>query len=229
MSSAAQRRCARRRAARGARCGCTRAHAGGLRRGRPGRGPRARRRGAGLPRGPGRDAVRGTGAGAPRAAARRDRPRARRRLPRDRAQVPAAREPRPAARRDRPPASPTSFVSWSSSQPRVVATLGSFATALLSGRALGITRVHGQEQEVTLGGRRRDPLPALPPGGGALHARRCSTCSSTTSRRLPELLAGGGGARVDSTQSPAGCAGVDGGTARARAEGRRQPVQLGLF
>src|SRR6188472_2422778 len=39
-------------------------------------------------------------------------------------------------------------------EPRVVATLGNFATKLLSGRPTGITRVHGQEQEVTLGGRR---------------------------------------------------------------------------
>jgi uracil-DNA glycosylase family 4 len=36
-------------------------------------------------------------------------------------------------------------------QPQVVATLGNFATKLLSGRPLGITRVHGQELEVTLG------------------------------------------------------------------------------
>ena len=36
-------------------------------------------------------------------------------------------------------------------RPRVVATLGNFATKLLSGRSFGITRVHGQEQEVTLG------------------------------------------------------------------------------
>ena len=36
-------------------------------------------------------------------------------------------------------------------QPRVVATLGNFATKLLSGKPHGITRVHGQEQEVTLG------------------------------------------------------------------------------
>jgi DNA polymerase len=35
-------------------------------------------------------------------------------------------------------------------RPHVVATLGNFATKLLSGRSLGITRVHGQEQEVTL-------------------------------------------------------------------------------
>ena len=38
-------------------------------------------------------------------------------------------------------------------EPRVIATLGNFATKLLSGKQLGITRVHGQEQEVTLGGR----------------------------------------------------------------------------
>ena len=36
-------------------------------------------------------------------------------------------------------------------QPKLVATLGNFATKLLSGRPLGITRVHGQEQPVTLG------------------------------------------------------------------------------
>jgi uracil-DNA glycosylase family 4 len=37
--------------------------------------------------------------------------------------------------------------------PRVVVTLGNFATKLLSGRPDGITRVHGVEQEVVLGGR----------------------------------------------------------------------------
>ena len=39
-------------------------------------------------------------------------------------------------------------------QPKVVATLGNFATKLLSGRPTGITRVHGQPQETTLGGNR---------------------------------------------------------------------------
>ena len=38
-------------------------------------------------------------------------------------------------------------------EPKVVATLGNFSTKLLSGKQLGITRVHGQEQEITLGGR----------------------------------------------------------------------------
>ena len=55
-------------------------------------------------------------------------------------------------------------------QPKVVATLGNFATKLLSGRPLGITRVHGQEQETTLGGNQRAAVSALPSGRRALHA-----------------------------------------------------------
>ena len=38
--------------------------------------------------------------------------------------------------------------------PRVVATLGNFATKLLSGKPTGITRVHGGEQDTTVGGNR---------------------------------------------------------------------------
>ena len=37
-------------------------------------------------------------------------------------------------------------------QPKLVATLGNFATKLLSGKPVGITRVHGQQQQVSLGG-----------------------------------------------------------------------------
>ena len=48
-------------------------------------------------------------------------------------------------------------------QPKLVGTLGNFATKLLSGKPTGITRVHGQEQQVELGGR----------------ARCCSTRSTT--------------------------------------------------
>jgi DNA polymerase len=36
-------------------------------------------------------------------------------------------------------------------EPKLVATLGNFATKLLSGKPAGITKVHGYEQEVTLG------------------------------------------------------------------------------
>src|SRR3954468_21792387 len=37
-------------------------------------------------------------------------------------------------------------------RPKVVATLGNFATKLLSGKPAGITQVHGREQQVVLGG-----------------------------------------------------------------------------
>src|SRR5207244_8983249 len=51
-------------------------------------------------------------------------------------------------------------------QPRVVATLGNFATKLLSGKPTGITRVHGQEQETTVGERRVLLYPLYPPDAG---------------------------------------------------------------
>ena len=73
-------------------------------------------------------------------------------------------------------------------EPKVIATLGNFATKLLSGRPLGITRVHGQEQELTIAGRSVAPLSDLPPGGGALHAGDARRCSRPTSPACPELL-----------------------------------------
>ena len=55
-------------------------------------------------------------------------------------------------------------------RPTLVATLGNFATKLLSGKPTGITQVHGREQEVVLGGNPGHALPDLPSGCGALHA-----------------------------------------------------------
>ena len=55
-------------------------------------------------------------------------------------------------------------------QPRLVATLGNFATKLLSGKPAGITQVHGREQQVVARRPARDALPDLPSRGGALHA-----------------------------------------------------------
>ena len=55
-------------------------------------------------------------------------------------------------------------------EPRVVCTLGNFATKLLSGNPAGITRVRGTPQVHELGGRGRLPAAALPPGRGAAHA-----------------------------------------------------------
>jgi len=72
-------------------------------------------------------------------------------------------------------------------EPRVVATLGNFATKLLSGRPTGITRVHGQEQETTLGGRRLLLYPIYHPAA-ALYTPRMLEVLQSDFARLPELL-----------------------------------------
>src|SRR5438128_6106346 len=72
-------------------------------------------------------------------------------------------------------------------EPKLVATLGNFATKLLSGKPLGITRVHGQEQEVTLGGRRVLLYPIYHPAA-ALYTPRMLEVLKSDFARLPELM-----------------------------------------
>lgn len=72
-------------------------------------------------------------------------------------------------------------------EPRVIATLGNFATKLLSGKQLGITRVHGQEQDVVLGGRRVLLYPLYHPAA-ALYTPSMLTVLEEDVGRLPELL-----------------------------------------
>jgi uracil-DNA glycosylase len=72
-------------------------------------------------------------------------------------------------------------------EPRVVATLGNFATKLLSGRPTGITRVHGQEQETTLGARRVLLYPIYHPAA-ALYTPRMLEVLKSDFARLPELF-----------------------------------------
>ena len=72
-------------------------------------------------------------------------------------------------------------------EPKVVATLGNFATKLLSGKQLGITRVHGQEQEVTLGGRSVLLYPIYHPAA-ALYTPAMLKVLEEDFRRLPELI-----------------------------------------
>ncbi len=74
-------------------------------------------------------------------------------------------------------------------EPRVVATLGNFATKLLSGRPLGITRVHGQEQEVTLGARSVLLYPIYHPAA-ALYTPAMLKVLETDFARIPALLSG---------------------------------------
>ena len=117
--------------------------------------------------------------------------------------------------------------------PRVVATLGSFATALLSGRAVGITRVHGQEREVTLGGRPVILYPLYHPAA-ALYTPAMLDVLEADVARLPALLSEANGLRGDSPQDgpqgrPSASRAVPEADADGAAVGGRRPVQLGLF
>ena len=75
-------------------------------------------------------------------------------------------------------------------QPTVIATLGNFATKLLSGRPVGITRVHGQEQRVTVAGRSVLLYPLYHPAA-ALYTPAMLKVLESDFARLPELLARG--------------------------------------
>jgi uracil-DNA glycosylase len=72
-------------------------------------------------------------------------------------------------------------------EPKLVATLGNFATKLLSGRPLGITRVHGQEQPTTLGGREVLLYPLYHPAA-ALYTPAMLKVLEADFARIPELL-----------------------------------------
>jgi uracil-DNA glycosylase len=72
-------------------------------------------------------------------------------------------------------------------RPTVVATLGNFATKLLSGRPLGITRVHGQEQSTTIAGRQVLLYPLYHPAA-ALYTPAMLKVLESDFARLPELL-----------------------------------------
>jgi DNA polymerase len=72
-------------------------------------------------------------------------------------------------------------------RPIVVATLGNFATKLLSGRPLGITRVHGREEETTLGGRKVLLYPLYHPAA-ALYTPAMLKVLESDFARVPELL-----------------------------------------
>jgi uracil-DNA glycosylase len=72
-------------------------------------------------------------------------------------------------------------------RPRVVATLGNFATKLLSGKPQGITRVHGREQETTLGGNRVLLYPLYHPAA-ALYTPAMLQVLESDFARLPALL-----------------------------------------
>jgi DNA polymerase len=104
-------------------------------------------------------------------------------------------------------------------QPRLVATLGNFATKLLSGRPLGITRVHGQDQEVSLGGSRVTLYPLYHPAA-ALYTPSMLKVLEEDFARIPGLI-GRAEAATPVALAPA--------PEPLQAAPEPEPVQLGLF
>src|SRR4029077_20046631 len=72
----------------------------------------------------------------------------------------------------------------------LVATLGNFATKLLSGKPTGITQVHGREQNVVLGGNEVTLYPIFHPAA-ALYTPRMLQVLEQDFARIPELLCRG--------------------------------------
>jgi len=100
-------------------------------------------------------------------------------------------------------------------QPKLVATLGNFATKLLSGKPAGITRVHGYEQEVTLGARTVLLYPIFHPAA-ALYTPSMLKVLEEDFARIPAILER---ALAEPVAEPE----------PAAAEPEPEPVQLGLF
>ncbi len=74
-------------------------------------------------------------------------------------------------------------------EPKLVATLGNFATKLLSGKPAGITRVHGRPQEAVVGGRRVTLYPIYHPAA-ALYTPAMLKTLEEDFASIPALLAG---------------------------------------
>ena len=72
-------------------------------------------------------------------------------------------------------------------EPKLVATLGNFATKLLSGKPAGITKVHGYPQEVTLGSRSVLLYPLFHPAA-ALYTPSMLKVLEEDFARIPALL-----------------------------------------
>jgi uracil-DNA glycosylase family 4 len=106
-------------------------------------------------------------------------------------------------------------------RPRVVCTLGNFATKLLSGSPLGITRVHGRPQTCRLGDVEVQLFPIFHPAA-ALYTPSMLDTLRADFMRIPELLAGGGTDDHEPT-TPQLVA------AHAGAQPEPEPAQLGLF
>ena len=116
-------------------------------------------------------------------------------------------------------------------RPRVVATLGNFATKLLSGRSLGITRVHGQEHEVPLAGTTLVLLPLYHPAA-ALYTPSMLKALEDDFARIPALLGRPAPTPVPAHAPPSSDDPVEHSTAdvaETEAVESGMALQLGLF
>jgi len=100
---------------------------------------------------------------------------------------------RPPGNRDPQPEEIDSCRPWLEEQvrliePRVIGTLGNFATKLLTGSPTGITKVRGTAQHHTLGGRPVLLLPLFHPAAG-LRTPRVAEQLREDFRLIPDLLA----------------------------------------
>ncbi len=150
---------------------------------------------------------------------------------------PGNRDPRPEEIEE---CSPHLFRQIELIEPRVVCTLGNFATKLLSGRPEGITRVHGQPQRREIAGRTVLLYPLFHPAA-ALRTEAVQGLLREDFARLPGLLAEEGGAQGGGEAEPApplapglreppppGAA-ADGPSLRQDRPSLREDSQLGLF
>jgi uracil-DNA glycosylase len=99
---------------------------------------------------------------------------------------------RPPANRDPQPEEIDSCRPWLEQrieliQPRVICTLGNFATKLLTRNPAGITKVRGTPQEHVIGGRSVYMLPLFHPAAG-LRTPRVAEQLREDFRQIPELL-----------------------------------------
>jgi uracil-DNA glycosylase len=112
-------------------------------------------------------------------------------------------------------------------RPRVVATLGNFATRLLSGRPFGITKVHGQEHEVALASATVVLYPLYHPAA-ALYTPSMLRALEEDFARIPALLGRQAPEPRLAPQPPVAEPGSEPEPA-GREEPVRGAVQLGLF
>jgi len=119
-------------------------------------------------------------------------------------------------------------------RPRVICTLGNFATKLLSGRPDGISRVHGCELGLPIGGMQTVLYPLYHPAA-ALYMPAMRSVLQEDFARIPGLVAGVADRDAASGSGPEPGRGADVVPSRdpdreaARAETPAEPSQLGLF